>query len=115
MPNGICHCYQFDQPISVLRVVGGIFHFYSNLDRTICKQTVEFLIRHLNWIRSVCLRHTKIWVNHFHSDGCPHNIDAVSMDLYILYLKESQVYLFKFLLISVLEDCFYLSKQCRLW
>ena len=27
-PNGFSHSYELDQPISVLRVVGGIFHFY---------------------------------------------------------------------------------------
>ena len=30
MSNGISHCYQLDQSIVVLRVVGGSFHFYSN-------------------------------------------------------------------------------------
>ena len=38
-PNGISYYYQLDQSISVLRVVG--WYFYSNLNRTICKQTVE--------------------------------------------------------------------------
>ena len=32
-------------PYIILGLLGGIFHFYSNLDRTICKQTVESLIR----------------------------------------------------------------------
>ena len=31
-PNGISHSYQLDQSISLSRVVGGIFHFYSNFD-----------------------------------------------------------------------------------
>ena len=35
-PDGISHCYQLDQFISVLRVqMSGIFHFYSNFNRTI--------------------------------------------------------------------------------
>ena len=42
----------------------GIFHFYSNLDRTVCKQTVETLIRRrivwrLIWVCTVCLCPTK--------------------------------------------------------
>ena len=32
-----------DQFISILRVVGGIFHFYSNFNRTFCKQTMDIL------------------------------------------------------------------------
>ena len=34
MPNGISHCYQLDQSISDSGSLGGIFHFYSNFDRT---------------------------------------------------------------------------------
>ena len=45
MPNGIPHCYQLDQSISVLRLLGCIFHFYQISNRTVCKQTVENLIR----------------------------------------------------------------------
>ena len=70
--NGISHCYQLDLSIFVLRVFDGIFHCYSNLDRTIYKQTVETLIRRrvlrcLIWICTVCLFTTKrtlgiIWV-----------------------------------------------------
>ena len=39
--NGISHFYQLDQSISALRVVGWnfFFHFYSNFNRTTCKQT----------------------------------------------------------------------------
>ena len=42
----------------------GIFHFYSNLDRTVCKQTVETLIRRcivwrLIWVCTVCRCPTK--------------------------------------------------------
>ena len=44
MPNGIFQRYQLKQFISVLRDVGGIFHFYSNFNRKLCKQTVETLI-----------------------------------------------------------------------
>ena len=29
----------------ILEVLGGIFHFYSNSNRTFCKQTLETLIR----------------------------------------------------------------------
>ena len=64
MPNGI-------SPLSIrpvhIRFKGcwmEFFHFYSNLDRTICKQTVETLIgrrvmRRLVWVCTVCLRPTK--------------------------------------------------------
>ena len=41
MPNGISHCYQLILSISFLGLLGGIFPFYSNFDRTFCKQTVE--------------------------------------------------------------------------
>ena len=33
-------------PFPILGLLGGIFHFYSNFNRTFCKQTVETLIRH---------------------------------------------------------------------
>ena len=36
--NGISHFYQMDQSIFVLRVVGWSFSFYSNFNRTFCKQ-----------------------------------------------------------------------------
>ena len=44
--------------------LGGTFHFYSNFDRTFCKQTVEILIRRrflrrLVWVCTVCLCPTK--------------------------------------------------------
>ena len=32
---------------------GGIFHFYSNFNRTFCRQTVENLIRRLIWFCTV--------------------------------------------------------------
>ena len=59
-PNGISLHYQLDQSISILRVVlWYFFHFYSNFNRTFCKQTVETLIRchilrHLIWVSTVC-------------------------------------------------------------
>ena len=45
-------------------LLGGIFHLYSNLNRTFCKQTVETLIRcyslqHLSW---VCTVHQQEWI-----------------------------------------------------
>ena len=43
MPNGISISYQLDQSISILRVVGGTFHFYSDFDRAFCKQTADTL------------------------------------------------------------------------
>ena len=64
MPNGISHRYQLKQSISVLRdviMLGGIFHFYLNFNRKLCKQTVETLIRHcvrlqrLIWVCTICL------------------------------------------------------------
>ena len=45
LSNGIPHSYQLDLSISVLRVLGGIYHFHSNSNRTSCKQTAETLIR----------------------------------------------------------------------
>ena len=56
--NGIS---QLDQSFSVLRVLGGILHFYSVNNRTFCKQTVENLIRcrvlqRLIWVCAACLR-----------------------------------------------------------
>ena len=66
MPNGIPLFYQLDRSISVLRVVallGGIFYFHSNSNRTFCKQTVETLIRRRIlcqiWVSTVCLCPTK--------------------------------------------------------
>ena len=63
-PNEISHSNQLDQPISVLRVVGSIFHLNSNFVRTFSKQTVEILIRRrvlrrLIWVCTVCLCPTK--------------------------------------------------------
>ena len=41
-------------------MLGGILHFYSNFNRTFCKETVEILIRrrilqHLIWVCTACL------------------------------------------------------------
>ena len=44
-PNGISCPYQLEQFISLLRVDGWYFSFYSNFDKTFCKQRVENLIR----------------------------------------------------------------------
>ena len=43
IPNEISHPYQSDKSIFVLRVAG-TFPFYSNVNRTFCKQIVESLI-----------------------------------------------------------------------
>ena len=63
-PNGVSHCYQLEQSIFVSIDVGWYFSFYSNFNRTFCKQTVETLIRRrvlwrLVWICIVCLCPTK--------------------------------------------------------
>ena len=76
MPNEISQRYLLEQSISVLGMLGGIFHFYSNFYRKFCKQTVEnlsrchvlqtvenLIIRHvlwrLIWICTICLCPTK--------------------------------------------------------
>ena len=38
MPNGIPHCYQLDQYISIIRVVGFFFPFLFKFNRTFCKK-----------------------------------------------------------------------------
>ena len=48
----------------MLGLLGSTFHFYSNFDRTFCKQTLETLIRRrvlrcLVWACTICLRPTK--------------------------------------------------------
>ena len=56
-------------PISILGLLGGIVHFYSNFKRNFCLQTVENLIRcrflrHLIWFCTVCrcpTKRTLIW------------------------------------------------------
>ena len=63
-PNGVSHCYQLEQYIFVSIDVGWYFLFYSNFNRTFCKQTVETLIRRrvlwrLVLICIVCLHPTK--------------------------------------------------------
>ena len=62
--NGISHSSQLDQSISILRVIGWYFSFFSNFNRTFCKQTVETLIRRhimrrLIWVCTVFLCPTK--------------------------------------------------------
>ena len=44
MPNGISYPYQLEQFISLLRVDGWYFSFYSNFDKVFCKQRVENLV-----------------------------------------------------------------------
>ena len=70
--NGISHSSQLDQSISILGLLGGIFHFHSNFNGTFCAQTVETLIRHcilqcLIWVCTVFMSHIKdarlTWVN----------------------------------------------------
>ena len=53
---------------SILGVLGGIYRFCSNFNRTFCKQTVEILIRcrvvlRLLLVCTVWMCATKIWVN----------------------------------------------------
>ena len=62
--NVFSHPYQLDQSISILRVLGGTSHFYSNFKRTFCLQIVENLIRRrilrrLIWFCTVCRCATK--------------------------------------------------------
>ena len=57
MLNGLFHCYQLDQSIAVLRVVGWPFQFYSSFDRTFCKEIV--VLRRLIWVCTVCICPTK--------------------------------------------------------
>ena len=45
MPKEISYHYQLEQSISVLRNVWWYLSFYSNFERTFCKQAVETLIR----------------------------------------------------------------------
>ena len=67
----LTHLCQMDFPISINRMssfpilglLGGSFHFCSNLKRTFCEQTVQNLIRRpmwrLIWVCTVCPCHTK--------------------------------------------------------
>ena len=68
----LTHLSQMNFPISIgrmslfqiLGVLGGIFHSYSNFNRTFCELTVETLIRRrvlrrLIWVCAVCLCPTK--------------------------------------------------------
>ena len=63
-PNGVSHCIQLEQSIFVSIGVRWYFSFYSNFNRTLCKQTVETQIRRrILWrlvlICIVCLHPTK--------------------------------------------------------
>ena len=63
MSNGISHYYKLGQYISVLGVLGAIFHIFPNFNRRFCKKTVETLI----WVCTVLpMSHKKdaglIWV-----------------------------------------------------
>ena len=40
-PNGISTIINWTSPFPFKGLLGGIFHFYSNFKRTLCKQTVE--------------------------------------------------------------------------
>ena len=60
MPNVFSHA----SPFRSLGLLGGIFHFYSNLKINVCMQTVENLIRRrvlwrLIWFCTVCRCPTK--------------------------------------------------------
>ena len=64
MSNGISVSYHLDQSISILRVFGRNFSFYSVFYIVSCKQTVETpircrFLRHLVWVCTVCLCPTK--------------------------------------------------------
>ena len=63
MPNGFSHRYQLEQSISVLRLLGGISHFYD-FNKAFYKQKVEThirrrILRRLIWVCTVCLCPTK--------------------------------------------------------
>ena len=57
-PNGIPSVIDWSSPVPFLGLLGGIFHFYSNFDRTFCKQTLETDMG-LITIFNVCLCTTK--------------------------------------------------------
>ena len=57
-------------------LIGDIFHFYSNFNRTLCTQTVETLIRcrvvwRLIWVCTVCLSPIKRMLGLCGLTGCP--------------------------------------------
>ena len=56
-PNWISHYNNFEQLILMLGVLGGIFLFFPNFKRRLCKQTVKLLciMWCLIWICIVCL------------------------------------------------------------
>ena len=60
MPNGDSPLYQLDEFFPILGLSSGIFQFYSNCNKRLCKQTLETLIRcrvlgHLIWACTVCI------------------------------------------------------------
>ena len=86
------HPKQLDESLSILSVVGGIFTFYSNVNRKFCKQEVKTLIRchtlwRLIWICTICVCPIKrplgfiIWVKYMI------NIDYFFIKYPILYRK----------------------------
>ena len=95
MLNAFIHPYQLDGSISNFRFLGGIFHFYSNFKRNLCKQIDENLIRRhilrcLIWFCTICQCPTKndarlIWVKTLYIPmDYPIYISIISMDLSIL-------------------------------
>ena len=58
MVNAISHRYQLEHSISLLRNVGGIFHFYLNFNRIFYQETVEKM-RRLIRVSTVCICPTK--------------------------------------------------------
>ena len=73
MSNAFSHSYQLDGLFPILGLLGGIFHFYSNLKSSICKrirgepdQTLRFAASGLV-LHSLSMSHKKdtrlIWDN----------------------------------------------------
>ena len=86
-PNEVSHCYQLEQSIFVSIDVGWHFSFYSNFNRTFCKQTVETLVRRrilwrLVWICIVCLRPTKRTLGFYGSkESCANSSESTLVKL----------------------------------
>ena len=80
-------------PFPILGLLDGIFHFYSNLKRNFCKQTVESLIR-LRFVASDLVLHCLpmsykkdarlIWVKHMRQEPFLINCSA---SFHISYLS----------------------------
>ena len=68
------------QSISVIRDGGWYFHFYSNSDRTFCKQTVKTLVRR-------CVQQRLIWV-------CPVFICPTKRTLHLYGLMDTEFGIF---------------------